>query len=255
MARRYFFLNLILILQNSGCSRSNVTNRSSISTRGHPFCDQSLAHCSRRLVTNRERVIVLQIELIFLSFRMNGIRKSLTIIPILKSKMSKLSDSNMIHSQYAAAVDNLKQIYHINETVENAEKMIENEMLLHAHKKWVISKNKTNLLFLFSIMELEDARDNLMSEVYKVNSDRKDFDLNVSRNKLIYLIRIFSCSRHTLETWIDWWRNWARNSGWFVLEVWRLCTTTLDRSNLFLLSESLNANIGKVFSINFISSF
>jgi hypothetical protein len=66
---------------------------------------------------------------------MNGIRKSLTIIPILKSKMSKLSDANMIHSQYAAAVDNLKQIYHINETVENAEKMIESEMLLHAHKK------------------------------------------------------------------------------------------------------------------------
>jgi hypothetical protein len=33
-------------------------------------------------------------------------------------------------------------------------------------------------------MELEDARDNLMSEVYKVNSDRKEFDLNVSWNSL-----------------------------------------------------------------------
>lgn len=29
-------------------------------------------------------------------------------------------------------------------------------------------------------MELEAARDDLMNEVYKVKSDRKDFDLNVS---------------------------------------------------------------------------
>lgn len=29
-------------------------------------------------------------------------------------------------------------------------------------------------------MELEAARDDLMAEVYKVKSDRKDYDLNVS---------------------------------------------------------------------------
>jgi exocyst complex component 3 len=66
---------------------------------------------------------------------MNNIRSNLTIIPVLKTKMSKLSDANMVHSQYAAAVDNLKHIFHLNETIEKTEEMIEKEMLLHAHKK------------------------------------------------------------------------------------------------------------------------
>lgn len=66
---------------------------------------------------------------------MNNIRNNLTIIPILKAKMARLSDANMVHSQYAAAVDNLKHIFHINETIERTETLIEDEMLLQAHKK------------------------------------------------------------------------------------------------------------------------
>lgn len=66
---------------------------------------------------------------------MNNIRESLKIIPILKTKMSKLSEANMVHSQYAAAVDNLKHIFHIGDTVEKTQEHIDNERLLFAHKK------------------------------------------------------------------------------------------------------------------------
>lgn len=34
-------------------------------------------------------------------------------------------------------------------------------------------------------MELETARDDLMNEVYKVKSDRKEFDLNVNLFSLL----------------------------------------------------------------------
>jgi exocyst complex component 3 len=66
---------------------------------------------------------------------MNNIRDSLKIIPALKSKMSKLSEANMVHGQYAAAVDNLKHIFHISETIDKTHEMIAEGKLLHAHKK------------------------------------------------------------------------------------------------------------------------
>ncbi|KAI6192027.1 Proable exocyst complex component Sec6 [Aphelenchoides bicaudatus] len=106
-------------------------------------------------------------DLLHIDKGMNHIRNSLKIIPALKSKMSKLSEANMVHGQYAAAVDNLKHIFHINETIEKTHELITEGKLLHAHK---------------NIMELEAARDDLMAEVYKVKSDRKEYDLNLLRN-------------------------------------------------------------------------
>jgi exocyst complex component 3 len=66
---------------------------------------------------------------------MHDILTRLQTIPALKVRMSKLSEANMVHSQYAAAMDNLKHIFHANETIEKTHEMISNGMLLHAHKK------------------------------------------------------------------------------------------------------------------------
>lgn len=68
-------------------------------------------------------------------FSMHEVYEQLKTIPQLKSKMSKLSEANMVHSQYAAAMENLKHIFNITATVENTHKFIIEGDLLHAHKK------------------------------------------------------------------------------------------------------------------------
>ncbi|KAI6231988.1 Proable exocyst complex component Sec6 [Aphelenchoides besseyi] len=85
----------------------------------------------------------------------------------LKSRMSKLSEANAIHSQYAAAMDNLKHIFNITDTVEKTHSLIADGKLLLAHK---------------NIMDLENARDDLMNEVHKMQSDRSEYDLNLLKN-------------------------------------------------------------------------
>lgn len=62
----------------------------------------------------------------------------LKTIPELKAKMSKLSEANMVHSQYAAAMDNLRHIFNITSTVEMTHEYIMEGNLLHAHKKQVL---------------------------------------------------------------------------------------------------------------------
>ncbi|KAI6209857.1 Proable exocyst complex component Sec6 [Aphelenchoides besseyi] len=85
----------------------------------------------------------------------------------LKSRMSKLSEANAIHSQYATAMDNLKHIFNITDTVEKTHGLIADGKLLLAHK---------------NIMDLENARDDLMNEVHKMQSDRSEYDLNLLKN-------------------------------------------------------------------------
>ena len=57
------------------------------------------------------------------------------------------------------------------------------------HIKSIISVriNITIYNYSFSIMELENARDDLMFEVHKLNSDRREYDKNVNSIK-IYII-------------------------------------------------------------------
>ncbi|KAH7696380.1 Proable exocyst complex component Sec6, partial [Aphelenchoides avenae] len=99
---------------------------------------------------------------------MQEIFDQLKPIPELKSKMSKLSDANTVHSQYATAMENLKHIFHINETIEKTHDFIMEGSLLQAHK---------------NVMELENARDDLMFEVHKLTkSDRREYDKNLLKN-------------------------------------------------------------------------
>ncbi|CAD5213132.1 unnamed protein product [Bursaphelenchus okinawaensis] len=98
---------------------------------------------------------------------MHEVLKRLQTIPALKGRLSKLAEANMIHSQYAAAMDNLKHIFNINDTIETTHTHIMDGRLLYAHK---------------NIMELENARDDLMNEVHKLQTDRREYDINLLKN-------------------------------------------------------------------------
>ncbi|KAI1720371.1 exocyst complex component sec6 domain-containing protein [Ditylenchus destructor] len=98
---------------------------------------------------------------------MQTIFQQLQAIPELKVKMSKLSQANTTHSQYAAAMENLKHIFNIADTIEKTHEFIMDGKLLQAHK---------------NIMELENARDDLMFEVHKLRSERREYDKNLLKN-------------------------------------------------------------------------
>ena len=66
---------------------------------------------------------------------MQEVFDQLKTIPQLKTKMSKLSEANMVHSQYAAAMENLRHIFNITATVEKTHEFIAEGNLLHAYRK------------------------------------------------------------------------------------------------------------------------
>uniref|UniRef100_A0A0N4ZTF8 Exocyst complex component Sec6 n=1 Tax=Parastrongyloides trichosuri TaxID=131310 RepID=A0A0N4ZTF8_PARTI len=98
---------------------------------------------------------------------LSNIKDGLESIPQLKIKMEKLSEANNVHSQYAAAMENLKHIINVNESVDKATNFLQEGKLLHSHK---------------IIMELENARDDLMYEVYKLRSDRAAGEIQLLKN-------------------------------------------------------------------------
>jgi len=67
-------------------------------------------------------------------FSTQSIFQQLRSIPELRMKLTKLSQANTTHSQYAAAMENLKHITDIGDTVEKTHGFIIEGKLLHAHK-------------------------------------------------------------------------------------------------------------------------
>lgn len=68
---------------------------------------------------------------------MQSIFEELKTIPQAKVKMSKLSQANTTHSQYAVAMENLKHIFNVTDTIEKTHEYIMDGKLLLAHKKFV----------------------------------------------------------------------------------------------------------------------
>ncbi|KAK6734823.1 hypothetical protein RB195_018172 [Necator americanus] len=93
-----------------------------------------------------------------------AIRHRLTPFPQLREKMRELRDANARHGQYAAAMENLKHIFNINQTIHDTKVALDQGKLLAAHK---------------NIMDLELARDELLFEVHKSNSPNKDYEKNL----------------------------------------------------------------------------
>ncbi|TKR96038.1 hypothetical protein L596_010116 [Steinernema carpocapsae] len=101
---------------------------------------------------------------------MQDIYDLLKRFPEIKTKMKRLSEANTVHRQYAAAMTNLTHIFNIRETIEKTHEFIMEGKLLAAHKH---------------IMELEQARDDLMFEVHKLPSERTELDKNLLKNYFV----------------------------------------------------------------------
>lgn len=78
--------------------------------------------------------------------------------------MKQLSEASTTHSQYAAAMENLKHIFNITDTTDRTKQALQENRLLVAHK---------------NIMELETARDDLMLVLHNLRSERRDYDKNL----------------------------------------------------------------------------
>ncbi|CAD6198529.1 unnamed protein product [Caenorhabditis auriculariae] len=97
----------------------------------------------------------------------DAIRKRLEPFPALKEKLGELRDANALHGQYAAAMENLKHIFNVNQTLEETREALEKGKLLLAHR---------------NIMDLERARDELLAEVHKMSTGNTNYEKNLLVN-------------------------------------------------------------------------
>ncbi|KAK2193650.1 hypothetical protein NP493_9g03030 [Ridgeia piscesae] len=90
---------------------------------------------------------------------LKGIKDSLTEVDTtytsiagLGDKLKRVREENSRHSQLGAAVENLKHIFNVPETVKKCEDLINDGKLLHAHK---------------CLTDLESSRNDLLQELHK----------------------------------------------------------------------------------------
>lgn len=76
-------------------------------------------------------------------------------VAVLVDKLRPVRDEAVKHSQYAAAVENLKHIFDVPESVQRSKKFIDEGKLLEAH---------------LTLMDLENSRDDLLFEMHRLSS-------------------------------------------------------------------------------------
>nr|CAD7204109.1 unnamed protein product [Timema douglasi] len=81
------------------------------------------------------------------------IEESFSSVPALNSKLQDVREENMRHSQYVTAMENLKHIFTVPESVEKTKQWINEGKLLHTHQ---------------CLTDLENSRDDLLYELYKL---------------------------------------------------------------------------------------
>ncbi|XP_065571869.1 exocyst complex component 3-like [Artemia franciscana] len=83
---------------------------------------------------------------------LHGIKDALKNVDALNEKLSEVRKEHVKHSQLAAAMENLKHIFTVPESVEKTREWISDGKLLYAHQ---------------SLMDLENSRDSLLFELHK----------------------------------------------------------------------------------------
>lgn len=86
------------------------------------------------------------------------INESFTNLPELGLKLSEVKTKNLKHSQFVTAMDNLKNLFTVPESVEKTKQWINEGKLLHAHQ---------------SLMDLENSRDDLLYELHKLPNQKQ----------------------------------------------------------------------------------
>ncbi|KAK8375438.1 hypothetical protein O3P69_008347 [Scylla paramamosain] len=84
---------------------------------------------------------------------LSEVESSLVRVPELSKDLNECRAEYVRHSQYAAAMENLKHIFTVPESVEKTEKWISDGRLLYAHQ---------------CLMDLENSRDDLLFELHKL---------------------------------------------------------------------------------------
>ena len=74
-------------------------------------------------------------------------------IPVLVEKLKHVREESMKHSQYGAAVENLKHIFDVPDSVQKSRQYVSEGKLLLAHQ---------------SLMDLENSRDDLLFEMHRL---------------------------------------------------------------------------------------
>lgn len=67
-------------------------------------------------------------------FSLKWIEESFSAVPELYAKLQDIREENMRHSQYVTAMENLKHIFTVPESVEKTKQWISEGKLLHAHQ-------------------------------------------------------------------------------------------------------------------------
>ncbi|KAH9364021.1 hypothetical protein HPB48_015352 [Haemaphysalis longicornis] len=91
-----------------------------------------------------------------LQSQLDGFRTALSLQKSLpKDVLEEVKEESMRHSQYGAAIENLKHIFNVPGSVQKTQELIAQDKLLHAHQ---------------ALSELENSRDDLLFELHKLPS-------------------------------------------------------------------------------------
>lgn len=90
---------------------------------------------------------------------MDSLEVALSSVASLCGSLQAVREENMRHSQYVTAMDSLKHIFTVPESVEKTKQWISEGKLLHAHQVkiclfiffYAISKSKNNYHFIFAV--------------------------------------------------------------------------------------------------------
>ncbi|CAL4060509.1 unnamed protein product, partial [Meganyctiphanes norvegica] len=86
---------------------------------------------------------------------LSDMEDSLVRVPELSEQLYECREEYVRHSQYAAAMENLKHIFTVPESVEKTQKWIQEGRLLYAHQVFNIEISRSPLAFIFQDIQLK----------------------------------------------------------------------------------------------------